>query len=124
MQAQLAHGGAIPTITVDPSEMDAVHDMPVVRVQTPQGFVAKELLSAYLSAEADSFTGTDTGACIEKYFIIFIRQIWCRILCSRLNTINYNCDNLRIRDKTQEDKGDCQNCVFHFVCDLEYKYTK
>ena len=29
---------------------------------TPQGFVAKELLSAYLSAEADGFTGTDTGA--------------------------------------------------------------
>ena len=67
-ETALANGGAIPTITVDPSEMDAVHNVPVVRVQTPQGFVAKELLSAYLSAEADSFTGTDTGACIEKYF--------------------------------------------------------
>lgn len=62
------HGGAIPTITVDKSEMDKKHEVPVVRVQTPQGFVAKELLSAYLSAAKDSFTGTDTGACIERYF--------------------------------------------------------
>ena len=62
------HGGAIPTITVDQSEMDKRHEVPVVRVQTPQGFVAKELLSAYLNAAKDSFTGTDTGACIERYF--------------------------------------------------------
>ena len=62
------HGGAIPTITVSGSELDPKQSEPVVRVQTPQGFVAKELLSAYLSAAKDSFTGTDTGACIERYF--------------------------------------------------------
>ena len=64
----VTHGGAIPTITVEPIEMDQKHDVPVVRVQTPQGFIAKELLAAYLKAAEDSFTGTDTGACIERYF--------------------------------------------------------
>ena len=64
----VTHGGAIPTITVEPIEMDQKHDVPVVRVQTPQGFIAKELLTAYLKAAEDSFTGTDTGACIERYF--------------------------------------------------------
>ena len=67
-EVALKNGGAIPTITVDPSELDRKIDEPVVRVQTPQGFLAKELLSAYLSADKDSFTGTDTGACIERYF--------------------------------------------------------
>ena len=67
-ETALSHGGAIPTIQVAPSEMDQEQEVSVVRVQTPQGFLAKELLSAYLKAEADSFTGTDTGACIEKYF--------------------------------------------------------
>jgi 2-C-methyl-D-erythritol 4-phosphate cytidylyltransferase len=61
-------GGAIPTTTINPIEIDASHDTQIVRVQTPQGFRAKELLSAYKSAELDGFTGTDTGACVEKYF--------------------------------------------------------
>jgi 2-C-methyl-D-erythritol 4-phosphate cytidylyltransferase len=30
--------------------------------------VAKELLNAYLLAAKESFTGTDTGSCVEKYF--------------------------------------------------------
>lgn len=62
------YGGAIPTIKVEPVEMDRKQSVPVVRVQTPQGFIAKELLTAYLKAAEDSFTGTDTGACIERYF--------------------------------------------------------
>lgn len=62
------NGGAIPTITVNPAELDSPIDSQVVRVQTPQGFLAKELLSAYLSAAEDRFTGTDTGACVERYF--------------------------------------------------------
>ena len=61
-------GGAIPTTTINPIEIDANHDTQIVRVQTPQGFRAKELLIAYQSAEVDGFTGTDTGACVEKYF--------------------------------------------------------
>lgn len=62
------YGGAIPTIPVNHSELDKNFDSQIVRVQTPQGFTAKELLDAYISADKDSFTGTDTGACIERYF--------------------------------------------------------
>lgn len=61
-------GGAIPTTTIDPNEIDISHEKRIVKVQTPQGFIAKELLEAYLLAEVDGFTGTDTGACVEKYF--------------------------------------------------------
>lgn len=39
-----------------------------MRVQTPQGFHAKDLLEAYIKAASDGFTGTDTAACMEKYF--------------------------------------------------------
>ncbi len=68
--AQIAFekGGAIPTTTINPVEIDISHETQIVRVQTPQGFRAKELLQAYKSAEIDGFVGTDTGACIEKYF--------------------------------------------------------
>ena len=61
-------GGAIPTTTINPVEIDINHETKIVRVQTPQGFRAKELLHAYKEAEKDGFTGTDTGACIEKYY--------------------------------------------------------
>ena len=61
-------GGAIPTTTINPNEIDISHENRIVKVQTPQGFLAKELLEAYLLAEVDGFTGTDTGACVEKYF--------------------------------------------------------
>ena len=61
-------GGAIPTTTINPIEIDASHDTQIVRVQTPQGFRAKELLDAYEKAELDGFIGTDTGACVEAYF--------------------------------------------------------
>jgi len=62
------HGGAIPTIALDAREMDTVREETVARVQTPQGFRAKPLLEAYENAAADGFTGTDTAACMEKYF--------------------------------------------------------
>jgi 2-C-methyl-D-erythritol 4-phosphate cytidylyltransferase len=62
------HGGAIPTVAVDPREMDTVREDRVVRVQTPQGFLAPQLLLAYRKAAVDGFTGTDTAACMEKYF--------------------------------------------------------
>ena len=61
-------GGAIPTTTINPVEIDFSHDTQIVRVQTPQGFRAKELLTAYEKAEIDGFVGTDTGACVETYF--------------------------------------------------------
>jgi 2-C-methyl-D-erythritol 4-phosphate cytidylyltransferase len=62
------HGGALPAITVDPREMDIVTSKEVVRVQTPQAFRAKELLSAYKQAHNENFMGTDTAACMERYF--------------------------------------------------------
>ena len=62
------HGGAIPTIALDAREMDTVREETVARVQTPQGFRAKPLLEAYENAAADGFIGTDTAACMEKYF--------------------------------------------------------
>lgn len=61
-------GGAIPTTSINPKEIDISHENTIVKVQTPQGFLAKELLDAYLRAEVDGFTGTDTGACVERYF--------------------------------------------------------
>lgn len=62
------YGGAIPTIALTPREMDTHHDEMIVRVQTPQGFVATQLLKAYELAAKDNFVGTDTAACMEKYF--------------------------------------------------------
>ncbi len=69
-EAAHRHGGAIPTIAVDAHEMDTTRTDTVVRVQTPQGFLAKQLLEAYNIAVVDGFAGTDTAACMEKYFPI------------------------------------------------------
>ena len=62
------HGGAIPTIALDPHEMDTARDETVARVQTPQGFGAAPLLEAYEKAAVQGFIGTDTAACMEKFF--------------------------------------------------------
>jgi 2-C-methyl-D-erythritol 4-phosphate cytidylyltransferase len=62
------HGGAIPTIALDPREMDTARDETVARVQTPQGFRAGQLLEAYEKAAVQGFIGTDTAACMEEFF--------------------------------------------------------
>jgi 2-C-methyl-D-erythritol 4-phosphate cytidylyltransferase len=62
------HGGAIPTIALDPREMDMGRTETVARVQTPQGFRAQPLLAAYEKSIEEGFIGTDTAACMEKYF--------------------------------------------------------
>lgn len=62
------HGGAIPTIALDPREMDTAREETVARVQTPQGFRAQPLLAAYERSVKEGFIGTDTAACMEKYF--------------------------------------------------------
>jgi 2-C-methyl-D-erythritol 4-phosphate cytidylyltransferase len=62
------HGGAIPTIALDPREMDTARDETVARVQTPQGFRAAQLLQAYEKAAVTRFIGTDTAACMEAFF--------------------------------------------------------
>ncbi len=63
-----SHGGALPAIDVDPFEIDIVTADRIARVQTPQAFRAKEVLAAYVRAEENGFTGTDTAACMEQYF--------------------------------------------------------
>jgi 2-C-methyl-D-erythritol 4-phosphate cytidylyltransferase len=63
-----SHGGAIPTIALDSHEMDTARDETVARVQTPQGFRAQQLLEAYEKAAVQGFIGTDTAACMEKFF--------------------------------------------------------
>lgn len=67
-QAAQHCGGAIPTIVVNQREMDSERAENVARVQTPQGYVAAQLLDAYNKAAVDSFIGTDTAACMEKYY--------------------------------------------------------
>ena len=62
------HGGAIPTIALDPHEMDTARNETVARVQTPQGFRAAQLLEAYERAAVQGFVGTDTAECMEKFF--------------------------------------------------------
>jgi 2-C-methyl-D-erythritol 4-phosphate cytidylyltransferase len=64
----LRFGGALPAINVEPLELELVTERKVVRVQTPQAFRAKELLVAYQKAKMEDFTGTDTAACMERYF--------------------------------------------------------
>lgn len=66
--AATLHGGALPAIDVDPFEIDIVTSDRIARVQTPQAFRAKEVLSAYTRAQEDNFLGTDTAACMEQYF--------------------------------------------------------
>jgi 2-C-methyl-D-erythritol 4-phosphate cytidylyltransferase len=62
------HGGAIPTIALDQREMDMERAETVARVQTPQGFRAQPLLEAYEKSIAEGFVGTDTAACMEKFY--------------------------------------------------------
>ena len=62
------YGGAIPTIALDPHEMDTARTETIARVQTPQGFKAQQLLQAYEKAAGSGFIGTDTAACIEEFF--------------------------------------------------------
>jgi 2-C-methyl-D-erythritol 4-phosphate cytidylyltransferase len=61
------HGGAIPTIALDPHEMDTPSTQILARVQTPQGFRAQQLLQAYEKAAESGFIGTDTAACMEEF---------------------------------------------------------
>ncbi len=67
--AALEHGGALPVrpqpglVTRDGRR----HVTGLVGVQTPQAFRAGPLLDAYVRAEADGFTGTDTATCVAAY---------------------------------------------------------
>jgi 2-C-methyl-D-erythritol 4-phosphate cytidylyltransferase len=63
------HGGAIP---VQPMPRLSHRDgslaaQGLVGVQTPQAFRAVDLLHAHRRAAAESWAGTDTAACLERY---------------------------------------------------------
>ncbi len=69
IEAARAVGGAIPVLDLDcvvARDGRPLPDRPVA-VQTPQAFRAAPLLAAYAAAERDSFAGTDTAACVERY---------------------------------------------------------
>jgi 2-C-methyl-D-erythritol 4-phosphate cytidylyltransferase len=69
LAAAREHGGAIPVVRLDglATGTGAAVAGPLVGVQTPQAFRAPDLLAAYTRAGADSFEGTDTAACLERY---------------------------------------------------------
>ena len=73
-------GGALPALPIvglaraGAAGLESVTDRgPLVRVQTPQAFRARELLLAYRSAERDGFGGTDTASCVERYTDLQVR---------------------------------------------------
>lgn len=61
------YGGSLPYLPTAKliSETETVENL--IRVQTPQVFRAKETLDAYLKAEVEGFTGSDTAMCLERY---------------------------------------------------------
>ena len=75
--AAAEHGGAIPVVTAAGLLLREPGPLPrdVVAVQTPQAFRAEALLAAYLRADADGFTGTDTASCLERYVEVEIAAV-------------------------------------------------
>jgi len=79
LHAAMETGGAVPALpahdiaAVGP---DASLALPpggaqtLLRVQTPQGFRADEILDAYEAAARDGFIGTDTASCAQEYTTI------------------------------------------------------
>lgn len=76
-RAALEHGGALPArpqpglVARDGRR----HVTGLVGVQTPQAFRAAPLLDAYLRAQADGFTGTDTAGCVATYTDLVVRGV-------------------------------------------------
>ncbi|PZS05493.1 MAG: 2-C-methyl-D-erythritol 4-phosphate cytidylyltransferase [Pseudonocardiales bacterium] len=81
LEAAATHGGAVPCVPAGllveladgrvRRRLDDAH----VRVQTPQAFVAAELLAAYEAADRDGFTGTDTASCVQRYTALQVRAV-------------------------------------------------
>ncbi|MCE7005075.1 2-C-methyl-D-erythritol 4-phosphate cytidylyltransferase [Kibdelosporangium philippinense] len=80
LQAARKYGGAIPGMaSEDLALATGEHVVPItdelVAVQTPQGFLAKPLLSAYERAAEEGFVGTDTASCIERFTDIEVHWV-------------------------------------------------
>ena len=77
VRAAHEHGGGVPVRT-QPALLRRDSGGPVRGVggvQTPQAFRAKELLDAYVRADADGFAGTDTASCVARYSGLCIRGV-------------------------------------------------
>jgi 2-C-methyl-D-erythritol 4-phosphate cytidylyltransferase len=68
-------GGAVPGLpATDVADVDAAglirgrfDDAALARVQTPQGFRAEPLITAYAAADRAGFAGSDTSSCVERF---------------------------------------------------------
>jgi 2-C-methyl-D-erythritol 4-phosphate cytidylyltransferase len=75
------YGGAVPGLPADDlvevADDGSAHFLRPghVRVETPQGFAARELLKAYEAAAVEGFTGTDTASCVERYTSVSVRYV-------------------------------------------------
>jgi 2-C-methyl-D-erythritol 4-phosphate cytidylyltransferase len=71
IDAARATGAAVPgrpiagAVRVD--RTDVVAAEPLICVQTPQAFSARELLRCYRLAETEGFEGSDTASCVERF---------------------------------------------------------
>jgi 2-C-methyl-D-erythritol 4-phosphate cytidylyltransferase len=77
VRAAHRYGAGIP-IRPQPALVPRAGGQPVtglVGVQTPQAFRAGALLDAYVRAETDGFTGTDTARCVAQYTDLTIRGV-------------------------------------------------
>ncbi len=71
-------GGAVPVrpqAALVSASLDEPAPREIVAVQTPQAFRAQPLLAAYRAAEIDSFIGTDTASCVERYSQLEVRCV-------------------------------------------------
>lgn len=81
LRASREHGGAIPglpgddIVTVSGDRITGPPLDAAVRVQTPQGFLARPLIDAYEQAAREQFVGTDTASCMERYSRLPVRWI-------------------------------------------------
>jgi 2-C-methyl-D-erythritol 4-phosphate cytidylyltransferase len=84
LAAARADGGAVPgllrsDLAVASSDGTAVRWPPeadaLVAVQTPQGFRAGPLLAAYDRARDESFVGTDTASCVQRFTDLPVRWV-------------------------------------------------
>ncbi|MEY7973168.1 2-C-methyl-D-erythritol 4-phosphate cytidylyltransferase [Saccharomonospora xinjiangensis] len=78
------HGAALPGLVADDivalegtggETVTGTDTATLVRAQTPQGFRAAPLLAAYEQAEAESFAGTDTASCMERFSELPVRWV-------------------------------------------------
>ncbi|ASR34858.1 2-C-methyl-D-erythritol 4-phosphate cytidylyltransferase [Prauserella marina] len=78
-----AHGGAVPGLPADDiaeigdegAALTGVRPGMIIRAQTPQGFRAAPLLSAYERAAREEFLGTDTASCMERFAELPVRWV-------------------------------------------------